>query len=137
MSMKNEWLWEYPDYLYIIMLGGKPDRPLYDTKSLDHHYIGTVPWNAQVKDYVVLLEGFRTPFVLRKLPKSTESCGGDEFQIIGDCYVHGIMDGELLRPIDGLEDNLEVEQVGVDVEGKEYAVENFGGYLHFQDFVIV
>ncbi|KXH34795.1 hypothetical protein CSAL01_00376 [Colletotrichum salicis] len=121
----------------VIILGEKPDRPLYDKKSLNHHYIGTVPWNAQVEDYVVLLEGFRTPFVLRKLPNSTGSCGGDEFQIIGDCYVHGIMDGELLRPIDGLEDNLEVEQVGVDAEGKEYAVENFGGYLHFQDFAIV
>ncbi|KAK1671239.1 heterokaryon incompatibility protein-domain-containing protein [Colletotrichum godetiae] len=119
------------------ILGEKRDRPLYNTKSLDHHYIGTVPWNAQVEDYVVLLEGFRTPFVLRKLPNSTGSCVRDEFQIIGDCYVHGIMDGELLKPIDGLADNLEVEQVGVNAEGKEYAVENFEGYLHFQDFVIV
>ncbi|KAK7449574.1 hypothetical protein CaCOL14_013291 [Colletotrichum acutatum] len=119
------------------ILEEKSGRALYDTKSLDHHYMGTVPWNAQVEDYVVLLEGFRTPFVLRKILDGNESGGGDEFLIIGDCYVHGIMDGELLRPIDSFKETLKAEQVGVDAKGEEYVVEGLEGYLRFQDFVIV
>ncbi|EXF79321.1 hypothetical protein CFIO01_02056 [Colletotrichum fioriniae PJ7] len=115
----------------------KPSGMVYKTKSLDHHYMGTVPWNAQVEDYVVLLEGFRTPFVLRKIRNDDQSGGEDAFQIIGDCYVHGVMDGELLRPIDNLKETLKVEQVGVDAEGEEYAVEGLEGHLQFQDFIIV
>ncbi|KXH50188.1 hypothetical protein CSIM01_07412 [Colletotrichum simmondsii] len=115
----------------------KPGMVMYETKSLNHHYMGTVPWNAQVEDYVVLLEGFRTPFVLRKILDDDESSDGDKFHIIGDCYVHGIMDGELLRPIDSLKKPLKAEEVGVDAEGEEYVVEGLEGYLHFQDFVIV
>ncbi|KAI3535435.1 hypothetical protein CSPX01_11389 [Colletotrichum filicis] len=120
-----------------VILEENPSRAVYKTKSLDHHYMGTVPWNAQVEDYVVLLEGLRTPFVLRKVLNDIESGSADEFQIIGDCYVHGIMDGELLRPIDSLKGRLKAEQVGVDAKGEEYAVEGLEGYLPFQDFVIV
>ncbi|KAI3544569.1 hypothetical protein CABS01_01992 [Colletotrichum abscissum] len=120
-----------------VILEENPSRAVYKTKSLDHHYMGTVPWNAQVEDYVVLLEGLRTPFVLRRILNDIESGSADEFQIIGDCYVHGIMDGELLKPIDSLKGRLKAEQVGVDAKGEEYAVEGLEGYLPFQDFVIV
>jgi hypothetical protein len=34
--------------------------------------------------------GARTPFVLRSLADT------EEFQFVGACYVHGVMDGELI-----------------------------------------
>jgi hypothetical protein len=50
--------------------------------------VGLVPLATQVGDEIVLLEGAFTPFVLR--PK-----GGGIYQLIGECYVHGAMKGEL------------------------------------------
>ena len=50
-------------------------------------YVGLVPRLAEVGDYIVLAKGGRLPLVLR--PK------GKEWEFIGDCYVHGMMDGEL------------------------------------------
>ena len=47
--------------------GGK-DKTLQAMEgSADHcGFIASVPWNAEIDDVVVLLEGFSTPFVLRK-----------------------------------------------------------------------
>jgi Heterokaryon incompatibility protein (HET) len=53
-------------------------------------YAGLVPTAAQIGDEIVILQGFRVPFVLRQRP-----VGG--FVLIGDCYLHGIMLGEALR----------------------------------------
>ncbi|OHE93858.1 hypothetical protein CORC01_10879 [Colletotrichum orchidophilum] len=113
-----------------------PARKSYETKPLEYHSIGTIPWNAQVEDYVVLLEGFRTPFILRKGLDHAEAGEREIFHIIGDCYVHGVMDGELLRPIGRVEERLKADQVGVNDQGGEYAVRGPEGYLSFQDFVI-
>ena len=50
-------------------------------------YFGTVPEEAQEGDLIVILFGLRIPFVLRNLVDGT-------YQLIGSCYVCGIMDGE-------------------------------------------
>lgn len=50
-------------------------------------YVGLVPKIAEVGDYIVLAKGGRMPLVLR--PK------GKDWEFIGDCYIHGIMNGEL------------------------------------------
>ncbi|KAJ4245453.1 hypothetical protein NW762_013962 [Fusarium torreyae] len=49
-------------------------------------YLSLVPWPSQPGDRIVLLQGGRTPYVLRK--------AGEKWKILGDCYVHGIMSGE-------------------------------------------
>jgi hypothetical protein len=49
-------------------------------------YLSLVPWPTQAGDRIVLLQSGRTPYVLRK--------AGEKWNIIGDCYVHGIMSGE-------------------------------------------
>lgn len=54
------------------------------TKSL----IGLVPREAEPGDRIFLLQGFDTPFVLRKSGKDSH------YLIIGECYVHGHMDGK-------------------------------------------
>ncbi|KAH7086800.1 heterokaryon incompatibility protein-domain-containing protein [Paraphoma chrysanthemicola] len=53
-------------------------------------YIGLAPWNARVGDAVYVLKGGKTPFILRR--KSV----GEEFSLVGECYVYGIMGGEAL-----------------------------------------
>ena len=56
--------------------------------------MGLIPQNAKVGDQVCILYGCSVPVVLRKLPSSNnEFC----WQLIGDAYVYGIMDGEAIR----------------------------------------
>ncbi|EXA44155.1 hypothetical protein FOVG_05658 [Fusarium oxysporum f. sp. pisi HDV247] len=49
-------------------------------------YLCMVPWPARAGDRIALLQGGRTPYVLRE--------AGGKWKILGDCYVHGIMSGE-------------------------------------------
>jgi hypothetical protein len=52
--------------------------------------IGSLPDDAAKGDLVALFMGMRTPFAIRPV------AGTDEFQVIGPCYIYGIMDGELV-----------------------------------------
>jgi hypothetical protein len=49
--------------------------------------IGWVPFRTQVGDQVCALQGMRIPLILR--------ARGGRWEVIGACYVHGLMDGEL------------------------------------------
>jgi len=53
-------------------------------------YLGTVPAEAEEGDVIAIFFGIGVPFVLRPLGRS-------EFRLIGHCYVHGVMDGELVE----------------------------------------
>lgn len=59
--------------------------------SKEMGYVGMVPKGTRTGDLLVIFWGAEVPFVLR------ERLGVDgvvEYQIVGDCYVHGVMDGE-------------------------------------------
>jgi hypothetical protein len=51
-------------------------------------------------DIICVLAGGRVPFVLRscKGPVLTEFNTNDSFTLIGECYVHNIMDGQINGP---------------------------------------
>jgi len=52
-------------------------------------YVGVVPNMAQVSDTVAIFKGGRVPFILQK------SIGRPQaFRLVGECYIHGIMNGE-------------------------------------------
>ena len=51
-------------------------------------YLGLFPRGTQIGDHVCVVTGVCVPFVIRR--HETE----DKYQLIGECYVHGIMDGE-------------------------------------------
>lgn len=51
-------------------------------------YFSLVPTTAKRGDKVCVLYGFAVPFIL---PKVTE-----HYILIGDCYIHGLMQGETL-----------------------------------------
>jgi hypothetical protein len=71
----------------------------------DNGYLGIAPEEAETGDEVWTLAGGDVPFVLRRksVPATTGSTPGSEsnsgevpeYSLIGDCYVHGILDGEL------------------------------------------
>ncbi|KAI8720204.1 HET domain-containing protein [Fusarium sp. LHS14.1] len=69
-------------------------RRLFVTKT---GYIGLSPPSAQPGDIVVLLSGGRVPFIVRK----ENSDSSKYYRVVGETYVHGIMDGELLSVIEG------------------------------------
>jgi hypothetical protein len=56
---------------------------------LKEGYVGLVPKTAETGDVVCILFGCDTPVVLRPV--------GNDFLFVGECYVHGIMDGELIK----------------------------------------
>lgn len=66
-------------------------------------YIGLVPLHTKPGDVICILLGGQAPFILR--PQ------GDEWQLIGAAYVHGMMYGELLRRDDfGLRDDIALQE---------------------------
>ena len=52
-------------------------------------YLGLFPRGTQIGDHVCVFTGACVPFVIRR--HETE----DKYQLVGECYVHGIMDGEV------------------------------------------
>ncbi|PTB42994.1 hypothetical protein M441DRAFT_66759 [Trichoderma asperellum CBS 433.97] len=57
-------------------------------------YFGLGPQKLKPGDRIAVLFGSGVPFVLRKCPAIT---GRRAWRIIGECYVHGIMQGEVIR----------------------------------------
>jgi hypothetical protein len=59
----------------------------------ENGYVGWATKNAQVGDLIFVPFGSKVPFIIRK---SDERPGC--FRLIGQSYIHGIMNGELLEP---------------------------------------
>ena len=54
-------------------------------------YMGLLPRGTQIGDLVCVFNGAPTPCVLRR------RLDNDGYLLLGECYVHGIMDGEILQ----------------------------------------
>ncbi|KAF5617220.1 heterokaryon incompatibility 6 OR allele [Fusarium tjaetaba] len=66
-------------------------------------YLGLAHPSSQPGDEVVLLSGGRVPFVVHRVSTEMSKC----YSIVGEAYVHGIMDGELLGTADGKWEDLQ------------------------------
>ncbi|KIJ59472.1 hypothetical protein HYDPIDRAFT_43975 [Hydnomerulius pinastri MD-312] len=55
-------------------------------------YVGIVPRTVKPGDWVCVLLGGELPFVLSE-------AGDNQFKFIGECYLHGIMDGEVMKEV--------------------------------------
>ncbi|KAE8444364.1 hypothetical protein EG329_000564 [Mollisiaceae sp. DMI_Dod_QoI] len=60
-------------------------RRYFVTESM---YMGLAPADSEPGDHVVVLLGGQVPFVLRPVTEG--------WKFVGECYVHGIMDGEIM-----------------------------------------
>jgi len=63
-------------------------------------YIGLVPPGTQQGDMVSIFLGTQTPFIIRPSSRfvyaSHESISKDSYRLIGEAYMHGMMDGEMI-----------------------------------------
>jgi hypothetical protein len=59
-------------------------------------YLGLVPDYSEKGDIIAVVVGAQTPFVLRPADQAAE---GNKYRLVGECYIHGIMDGEALADI--------------------------------------
>jgi hypothetical protein len=72
----------------------------------DTGFIGLGPRNMREGDEVCILQGGRVPYILRRVPSEAsegESQSRDEWNLVGECYVSGIMYGELVEG-DGIDE---------------------------------
>jgi hypothetical protein len=83
--MEVDFLWDNPGC----------QRSFAVTKS---GYIGMVPRRCRNGDIVCVLYGGKVPFILRKCEEPFgRSDQGDRYQLVGEAYVHGLMDGQGLE----------------------------------------
>lgn len=66
-------------------------------------YFGIVPKETQVHDWICVFLGVPVPFVIRKCE--------DGYILVGDCYVHGLMEGEAVRKVE--ESSLHVQTISL------------------------
>lgn len=68
---------------------------------LDGGYMGLVPRRAEVGDEVFIFRGGQVPFVVRRR-WGDDGVGGwkREWTFVGECYVHGVMDGEAMMRLE-------------------------------------
>ena len=62
----------------------------------EKRYMGLLPRGTQIGDQVCVFKGGPLPFVVRR------RLDRDEYLLIGECYIHGIMNGEILQ-MEGIE----------------------------------
>ena len=67
------------------------NRKLFVSK--DNKWLGLAPMAAQENDIICILYGCSVPVVLRKQEVEGESF----WELVGECYVHGMMDGEAIE----------------------------------------
>ncbi|KAF2650331.1 HET-domain-containing protein [Lophiostoma macrostomum CBS 122681] len=76
--------------------------------SEDHDYVGLAPYSVHLGDLIVVLLGASVPFILRPISPSLVTTSvqengqtislerPSEYALVGEAYIHGIMDGEVL-----------------------------------------
>ncbi|OQN95218.1 hypothetical protein B0A48_18716 [Cryoendolithus antarcticus] len=73
--------------LYVIAIGRLRGRRLAGTSQ---GLVGLMPADVEIGDIVAIIVGAESPMLLR--PGSE----GGAYKIVGECYVYGIMDGEMI-----------------------------------------
>lgn len=59
--------------------------------TTDRGYLGLVPASTKGGDYISVMPGCNVPLILRR--------EGECFRVLGECYVHGIMSGEVSKMV--------------------------------------
>jgi len=66
----------------------------------ENEYLGLCPRSSRPRDQVWIFEQARVPFILRAIPDS------EHYHLVGECYVYGIMQGELV-------DKIQLKRIGL------------------------
>ena len=79
------------------ILAVTPNRRLFKTTSRTEKLLGLAPAYAQKGDLVCILFGCSVPVILRRHQAKFDSHSCDYYELIGDAYVHGLMEGDALE----------------------------------------
>jgi hypothetical protein len=63
-------------------------------------YIGLAPSNAAPGDKIAILFGGKVPYILRRNEPASSGTSDTTWTFLGDSYVHGIMDGEVIESLE-------------------------------------
>ncbi|KAJ4986746.1 heterokaryon incompatibility protein [Stagonosporopsis vannaccii] len=77
--------------LYESLIGMMENQTFFITKT---GFIGIGPSQTRSGDKVWILNGGNTPFIMRKIDEEKEGC--PQLALVGDAYLHGVMDGEAM-----------------------------------------
>ena len=96
------------------------NNELKNDEYQSNYYVAMAPVTAQEGDTVVLIMGTEVPFVIRKVTRPHEPATKqgnkqteylptkrqeDTYTLVGECYVHGVMRGELFEGRDAASSN--------------------------------
>jgi hypothetical protein len=59
--------------------------------------IGLIPGGSRAGDSILVLPGMQVPCVVRKVNRDSGLAGNAKWKCVGECYLHGIMNGEALK----------------------------------------
>jgi len=74
-----------------------PNRRLFKTTPQKDSLLGLAPANAEKGDLVCILYGCSVPVILRRHSRTIEGQPCEYFELVGDAYVHGLMDGHAVE----------------------------------------
>ncbi|KAF2106864.1 heterokaryon incompatibility protein-domain-containing protein [Lophiotrema nucula] len=93
-----------PEFTFRVMVPCMINRSGARLRGMDgKEYLALVPGLSHIGDRVVLVKGLNAPLVLRRstyLDTRDSQETRDTWELIGDCYVHGAMKGELWKARD-------------------------------------
>ncbi|RSL52620.1 hypothetical protein CEP51_015025 [Fusarium floridanum] len=87
-TVSNAHLRQLQPYMFTILDFAKLFSSAVVAVTKNQQFVGIVPATAQEGDLLVMFSGSKVPFLIRKVPKTSQ------FYYIGECYFHGIMYGE-------------------------------------------
>ena len=67
------------------------------TKHIDQPLISLVPGKAKIGDVLAVFVGMSVPFLLRAVKSSDGEQDNWTFRIVGQAYIHGLMDGQVFE----------------------------------------
>jgi hypothetical protein len=59
--------------------------------------LGLGPDGLKARDRILVAKGARMLYAVREVYQSPDSLGVKQYRLLGECYVHGVMNGELLK----------------------------------------
>jgi hypothetical protein len=78
--------------VHIAVAGALSERRAFITKD---GFLSLGPEGLRIGDHVFILSGSNVPFALGALDKKKTGELKTQYRLVGDCYVHGIMNGEM------------------------------------------
>ncbi|KAF4339634.1 heterokaryon incompatibility (het-6OR allele) [Fusarium beomiforme] len=104
--MRSHWNYVTREPLKVLRPTGNKELEYYKTNKLPtcmdpcffvttSGLFGLCPWRSKEGDVIVLLDGGNVPYLLRPVE-------GQKYELVGECFVQGIMHGEMLEALEKL-----------------------------------